>query len=287
MLLYPYVMRQLKNRATLRFRNNILTVLFLIIPIVKIFGTAQIPDILIYKGDTLSIFSNPLELLYENDTIRPDFFGEKEGCMSTACWRGYQAEWIIADNQLFLTGIYSCCFYEDSLKADLTKLFPEKYINGKVKAEWVTGNIIAPQGEMLYYVHMGYESLYEKELELEFDKGILIRTKSYDNSKSKQSIYSQDSKKLLDFIYSNINWEIMPKNDSIIKVYIQFSANENGIIDSLKVMRGHSDIYDKEAIRVVKSIPEWDIYYRHGIHERRGWNIPIVFSEEKRKKYNE
>ncbi|RUA10614.1 MAG: energy transducer TonB, partial [Flavobacteriia bacterium] len=70
-----------------------------------------------------------------------------------------------------------------------------------------------------------------------------------------------------------------------VKVYLQFSANENGIIDSVKVMRGYDKIYDQEAIRVVKSIPEWDVYYRRGIHERRSWYIPIVFSEENKEKY--
>ena len=259
---------------------------FLTISIIKLFATAQIPDILIHNGDTLSIFANPLEQLYEKDTIRPDFFGKKEGCMLTACWRGYQAEWIIIDNQLFLTGIYSCCYYEDKIKADLKQLFGNKCIDGKVKADWFTASIIAPKGKRLYYVHMGYGSLYEKELELQFEKGKLIGSKTYDNSKSKQSDYSQDSEILLDFIYSNINWDKLPKNNKTIKVYIQFSSNENGIIDSAIVMRGYSKIYDQEALRVVKSIPEWDIYYRRGVHERRGWNIPIIFSAEKRTKYN-
>lgn len=253
----------------------------------RIFATAQIPDLLIYNGDTLSIFANPLEQLYDNDSLRPKFFGDKEGCMSTACWRGYQAEWIIIDNKLFLTGIYSCCYYEDKIQADLKQLFGDKCINGKVKANWFTGNIIAPQGEMLYYVHMGYGSLYEKELELQFEKGKLTGTKLFDNSKSKQSIYSQDSEILRKYIYSNINWKILPKNDKTIKVYVQFSANENGIIDSAKVMKGYSEVYDREALRVVKSIPEWDIYYRRGVHERRGWNILIIFNEENRKKYKE
>ena len=269
----------------MKLRNYILTLLFLTVPIFKIFATAQIPDLLIYNGDTLSIFENPLEQLYENDSIRPDFFGDKEGCISTACWRGYQAEWIIIEKQLFLTGIYSCCYREDKIKADLKQLFGDKCVSGKVKADWFSGNIIAPQGRMLYYFHMGYGSLYEKELEFRFSKGNLSGIKTYDNSKSKQSIYSKDYERLQKYIYSSINWEILPEKDKAITVYVQFSANENGVIDSAKVLRGYSEIYDNEALRVVKSIPEWDIYYRHGVYERRAWNIPIIFSTENRKKY--
>lgn len=132
---------------------------------------------------------------------------------------------------------------------------------------------------------MGYGSLYEKELEFRFSKGNLSGIKTYDNSKSKQSIYSKDYERLQKYIYSSINWEILPEKDKAITVYVQFSANENGVIDSAKVLRGYSEIYDNEALRVVKSIPEWDIYYRHGVYERRAWNIPIIFSTENRKKY--
>ncbi|MDJ1492730.1 hypothetical protein QNI19_07290 [Cytophagaceae bacterium DM2B3-1] len=55
----------------------------------KVWATAQAPGILIYKGDTLDIYANPLEDFYTTD--RPDFFGI-QGYESTDCWRGYQAE---------------------------------------------------------------------------------------------------------------------------------------------------------------------------------------------------
>lgn len=267
--------------------NYVLISVLLIVAQIRTFATAQMPDILIYNGDTLSIFGNPLEQLYENDSIRPNFFGEKEGCESTACWRGYQAEWTIIDENLYLTGIYSCCYDEDSLKADLKELFGNKFINGRVNADWFNGDIIAPQGKLLYYIHMGYESLYEKELEFRFEKGKLTGTRTYDNSKSRQSDYSQNDRLRLEYIYKNIRWEKLPNlvNDTI-KVWVKFSANESGVIDDVKIMRGNSKVFNKEAIRVIKSIPDWDIYYRHGKFERTFWNQPILFSESNRLKYS-
>jgi len=266
--------------------NYILISFLLLIPQIRIFATSQIPDMLIYNGDTLAIFANPLEQLFENDSIRPNFFGDKEGCMSTACWRGYEAEWVIFENELYLSGIYSCCYYEDSIKANLNMLFGDKCVDGKVKAVWFTGKIIAPKGELLYYIHMGYESLYEKELELDFSNGKLIGTKTYDNSKTRQSEFSQNPEKLKKFVYANIKWESLPKIDNkTIKVFLQFSANENGIIDSVKVIRGYDSIFDNEAIRVMKTIPDWDIYYRHGELQRMSWAISVVFNEENKKEY--
>jgi hypothetical protein len=269
-------------------RKVFILTFLLTVSLFKTFATSQIPDRLIYNGDTLSIFANPIEQLYDNDSIRPYFFGKNDGCASTACWRGYVAEWIILDNYLYLTGIYSCCYYEDSIKADLKELFGAKFINGKVKADWFTADIISPQGKLLYYIHMGYESLYETELEFQFINGKLIGTKTYDNSMSRQSEYSQNSEKLKEFIYSNINWSVLPKlKKKAVKVYLQFSANEKGIIDSVKVIRGYNSIFDKEAVRVVKTIPVWDIYYRHGVLQRVNWILPIAFSEENSTIYNE
>lgn len=251
---------------------------------IKIFATAQIPDILIYRGDTLMLYANPLELLPNVDSLRNKMFGTKVG-WTTACWRGYQAEWTVINQELFLTAIYSCSYKDDRPKAaDLKQLFGEKCKEGKVRADWVTAKMIVPKGRRLNYVHMGYESLYEFENEFQFKKGKLLQVTIYDNSKSRRSIYSQDSI-LKKFIYSHINWKILPKDSIDAKLVVQFSANEQGVIDQVKVMWGQKPIYDQEAIRVVRSIPEWDVYYRRGKHERSAWSLMIHFSPENRKKY--
>lgn len=268
----------------MKIRNYILTILLLTTFNFKSFGTAQIPDILIYNGDTLSIYSNPLEQLDNIDSLREKLFGDKESYWTTACYRKYQAEWTLIDNQLYLTAIYSCDYYRDKIKADLKTLFGEKFINGKVQADWVTAKILSPQGKQLYCVHSHYESLYEKEVVYEIVNGQLKGTKTFDNSKSKKSIYSEDTT-LLHFIYTNIDWEKLAKQDKPVKIFVQFSGNKQGIIDSVKVMKGFNETFNSEAIRVVKLIPEWDVFYIRGQYERRVWNLAIVFSEENRLKY--
>lgn len=268
--------------------SKLIIFLFLLISYLKSFATGQAPDKLIYKGDTLLLFTNPLEELYINNSLRPKLF-EYQGtiCASTGCWRGYQAEWTILNKQLYLTGIFSCCFHEDGIKADLKTLFGNKFINGKVKADWVNSNLIAPQGKLLYYVHQGYSSLYEKELELQFIKGKLIGSKTYDNSKSKQSIYSQNRAKLYEFIYPKVNWKDLPEiGDKVINISVQFSANVNGVLDSIKVVKGYDHTFDQEAIRVISTLPKWDVVYRHGKHIRGNSVVNVIFSEANRKKYN-
>lgn len=74
-----------------------------------VLGTAQVPDLLIYNGDTLQLMANPLEDYYNESNMRPSSFGIHH-CTSTACWRGYQATWLIENNILYLVKIGNCCF---------------------------------------------------------------------------------------------------------------------------------------------------------------------------------
>jgi hypothetical protein len=168
----------------------IFTLLLLTVPLFKIFATQQIPDILIFNGDTIPIFGIPLKQLYDKDSIKVNYFGNKESCTSTACWRGYIANWIIINDHLYLTDIFSCCYFMDHVKANLKKIFGNKYIDGKVKADWVTADIIVPKGEQLDYYQTGNMLIYEKELEFQFRGGLLIKTKFYDNTLPGQYKYS-------------------------------------------------------------------------------------------------
>lgn len=268
----------------MKIRNYILTALLLATISTRGLANAQVPDILIYNGDTLSIYANPLESLNNIDSLRKELFGLKESYWHTSCYREYIAEWTIIDKQLYLTAIYNCNYPENPLQADLKQLFQGKYENGKVKADWLTGNILSPQGKQLYYVHAAYASLYEKEVVYSFVNGQLNGTTIYDNSKSHISKYSEQ-KALQDFIYTNIDWDNLPELEQTIKVMVRFSANEQGKIDSVEILRKSTEPFNTEAIRVMKSIPEWDVYYRHGQFERRPWHMPIIFSEENRAKY--
>lgn len=266
--------------------NKVILLLFLLIfPLVKSFAAGQILDKLIFNGDTLSIYSSPLEQLFANSSLTHNLFGNKQTHSTTICSSGYQANWTIINEQLYLTGIFSCLFSEDSLKADLKMLFGNKFNDGKVKADWVNNTVIAPKGKLLY--HEGFGSIYEKELELLFDNGKLIGSITYDNSKTGQSIYRQNREKLPEFIYKNINWSNLAGfNEQPIRVYIQFSANELGVVDIAKVVKGYNEIFDKEAVRVIKAIPNWEFFYRNGKLVRSTWTVPIIFSNENRKKYN-
>jgi len=278
------------------WKKYVLIKLFVIIGIAELFATSQIPDQLVYKGDTISVYLNLLpDEFYKFDTVTFDsseyinrilnvnLFGNKKVCSTTACGNGYLTMWEIVENQLYLTEIFSCCYNEDSIKADLTSLFKGKVVNGKVKADWVTQkNVRGGKGIILWDDAM---AVFKQELEFEFHDGKLLKIKTFDNSKSRQSTYSHNNMKLLNFIYRHIEWDKLAIQKERIRVIVRFSANENGKIDEVEVVKGADEIFNREAVRVIKLIPDWDVIFRWGQHYRQWFNMPIIFSEENKKKY--
>ena len=125
--------------------------------------TAQLKEILLYKGDKVGMATEPLAPYLQN--IKDVNFLSR----STACWRGYFGIWELRDKKLFIIKLQACL--EDYKEVDLNYLFPGK---NEIFADWFSGEIRIPQGEMLQYVHMGYESIFEKDLILKFKKGVLI-----------------------------------------------------------------------------------------------------------------
>lgn len=130
--------------------------------------TAQIPDVILYKGKHYSIACEPLES-YLNAVQLP----HKLVARSSACWRGYISKWAIDNNKLFL--IWWQGYISKYQEVNLNYLFPGEEF---VFADWFTGTIRIPMGKIVSYVHGGYESIYEGNIFLEFEKGVLIKEHS-------------------------------------------------------------------------------------------------------------
>jgi len=132
--------------------------------------TAQIREILIYKGKRNGLYTEPLkEYLKKRENVKFIF-------KSTAMWRGYVCKWEIKNNKLYL--IWLLGFIEGNKQVDLSYLFPNKK---EVFADWYTGELQIPLGEILKRINLGYESKYEKDLFLKFKDGVLISEREIDN----------------------------------------------------------------------------------------------------------
>jgi len=178
------------------------------------FSTGQVPDYLIIDNDTIAIFSNPLEQYFEKVGNR-EIIGLKTWG-STACWRGYKAIWRLKNDSLFLVAITSCHSFSDMRDADLDLMFGENYKNNSVFASWFSGNIMAPKGELLQYVHMGYASVYEEEQYFTFENGKMTKIKTKSNKKLAKKvrfhkkeieIAKQVQDTLFYYVKKNVNWD--------------------------------------------------------------------------------
>lgn len=133
--------------------------------------TAQIPENLIYEGYRTTMNFCPflpedhpriVELSREEikrENIHPMIF-------STACWRQYVGTWEVKNGQFYLvhlTGKYKI-LGDDPIPAD-----------------WFSGVLKIPVGKILHYVHMGFGTVYEREIFVTIEKGKVVDVRVKDN----------------------------------------------------------------------------------------------------------
>jgi hypothetical protein len=140
-------------------------------------ATAQIPDEIRFEGRTEMLFSEPLNafLLQGSnlDRLRPYL---RDRC--TGSWRGYQATWEIRGTDLYLVALVTDPCNSTPNSVPLQQLFPGP--TAAVPATWYSGLLVVPLGKRIQYVHMGYDSRYERYLIFEVLGGRVISRKEQD-----------------------------------------------------------------------------------------------------------
>ncbi|MFK7970346.1 MAG: hypothetical protein AB8F95_08265, partial [Bacteroidia bacterium] len=265
-----------------------LSILLLIICTKAVFATAQVPDILIIDQDTHAIFSDPLETYLNQQKNRITL--NLNPITSTACWRGYQAVWRLRNDSLFLIRIMPCLASkgDKSKDADLAQMFGEDYRNSQVFAKWASLTLQLPEGELVEYIHLGYGSIYERDRKLLFKKGVLHGDTTYYNLPNGFSPYRRNNELLTAFLQSQINWNAMPDipSDGRKSVQAVIYPNEKGKIDSVALRKGIGAIFNKEAFRVLRLIPKWEVVYQKGKPGKKApYLVNVSFEKKRREKH--
>lgn len=133
--------------------------------------TAQIHERIILDGEETSMaFCPPLPdghpRIYKQ---RPNEAVRDEGDFilgSTACWRGYQGTWEIKDGRFYLVGLRGRFQLRDG---------------DPIPADWFSGVLRVPKGEQLQYVHMGFGTVFEQEVHIKIENGVVVNTRTIDN----------------------------------------------------------------------------------------------------------
>lgn len=239
-----------------------------------VYATPQIGDLLIYKGDTIRVYPFMLDSLFHNNHT---FFEENRSIQlsSSACWRVYQAVFEVKNDSLFLQKIYGA----EKQEMDMTSVFNKQ---GDVFLGWYSGILTSPR-DLKIYDHSGWGGYYEYETDFVFEKGILKNVSEYHNT-IKPSVYTDLSTNVLaNFIKSNIDYDNIKPISYRMRISVRIdNVDENGKITDVSVLRRFNEEYDREAVRVVRSIPQWQVIIRRGELIQIPWNIPVLFEARDR-----
>lgn len=225
------------------------------------FATFQTSDILLLNNDTLNLYKSPLENFPD---VRNKIFNEEDD-INTDCEYGFFAEWVILNDTLYLQNIYNC---QNGKKINqrLEKIMNRKFVDGRLKADWYTGELLGGYGRYLSCI---YYVVYEKERLFIINGGKLENIRYFD---ARNIEYSIDKNVVEEFVYKNFNWEIFNSKDEFNEsVYVSLSADKAGNIESLNFENSSGSMIEKEVERVLRLIPNWGTYYWHaGIYAFSG-----------------
>jgi hypothetical protein len=130
--------------------------------------TAQFTELLLLRGEKLSLCTEPLAPYLESGANQITFDAE-----TSACLRGYEGTWAIESDRLYLVKLQGGSVTNAGwIERSLVDLFPE-YPDG-VFAHWFTGELRCSKGQLLNYVHGGYASQYEQDLFIEVVRGVVV-----------------------------------------------------------------------------------------------------------------
>lgn len=83
---------------------------------------------------------------------------------------------------------------------------------------------------------------------------------------------------LMQYLSKNIKYPtIAQENGTQGRVTVQFVVNRDGSIVDAKVLRGVDPYLDKEAIRVISSMPKWKPGMQRGKAVRVKYTLPVMF----------
>lgn len=90
--------------------------------------------------------------------------------------------------------------------------------------------------------------------------------------------YPGGVKEMMKFLQKNIKYPIEAKEKGIKgTVYVEFVVEKDGLVDDVLVKKGVNALLDKEAVRVVTSMPKWTPGKQNGTLVAVRYTLPVKF----------
>ena len=230
------------------------------------FASPQIPELLIYKNDTIPIYNLIIEEYFQKNEKRTgknrfEQLGVKDivGITFVAA-RGYQGVYKIENDSLFVVDIISQSIFlsQDNEVVELNQiksLFKDQYKNGKVFVDWFSGNIAMRDGDLLRWDGV-FVRKFEKEKVIRIEKGIfknIIEVQNYIDLPN--GINRRYNDKITDEIFKEIEkieWKDVLEYDCSEKY--EFTIGKNGRIKDVEMVNYQTkqqieDFWDKKEFK--------------------------------------
>lgn len=217
------------------------------------FASPQLPDYIIYKGDTLATYTLLLEqyLQIQEKTDQGKLFGLsfREGA-TLNCWRGYQAIYRVDNDSLFLVDIISCGERRNSTinKAEsadkLKSIFNAKVINDRVYIDWFSGDLKFPITNKVLRWDGVFYTIYEKEKVISISKGNILSTQDVENYvDDPKRIDRKDKNKISDIIFKKLKkLKFRNKEDFDCSDKYMVTIDENGDVSKVRMLYSDEEV---------------------------------------------
>lgn len=143
-------------------------------------ATAQIPDGISYQGQGYALYSQPIHALLRSEPGVRTRVERYIGPRCSASWSGLRAEWLVEDDRLYLLRLEANPCEREPDVVPLRKLGARRG-ETRIFAGWFSGELRIPQGRELEYVHMGFQSVFERDLFLTIEEGRVVGRRVVEN----------------------------------------------------------------------------------------------------------
>ena len=176
------------------YKYSMLLFFVLALSTFQLFASPQMPDYIIFKGDTIATYNLILEqYLQKHDTATKEslfglsFRNSVTGNVLTSCWRGYQAIYQIDNDSLFLVDIINCrerrnCKINKTASIEKMKsIFNKNLINDRVFINWFSGDLNFPLNNKVLRWDGVFYTIYEKETVINIAFGKILNMEKVEN----------------------------------------------------------------------------------------------------------
>ena len=122
------------------------------------------------------------------------------------------------------------------------------------------------------------EDVVVKHIPVTVDEDVPVEDEIFEVVEENPQFLNGGTGGLLQYLSKNIKYPTIPQeNGTQGRVTVQFVVNKDGSIVDVNVIRGVDPYLDKEAVRVISTMPKWKPGKQRGVPVRCKFTVPVTF----------